>query len=600
MGYDIFHSYGFDRSRKLNESASLSSYVHVIRKDIDYAKKVFEADPSVPFAEILAKRGYNQPDYFSNVFYKDGDTLTFVIDLDQGIDHIVYYAQFDNGSIVDGAYYDYNWHPDDVELVLEGDIVECTATRKNLDEAYNNLPSWFTTFLDKHPDVKKALSQRGIDLANATYIKSDMPRSNRDPVLRDNSRLAIFRLNNGRGEIVYIKGVNNPYLHTNGWEYKYADELPMKTILEMTTEYGYIDTNDERNSNKSIRRDRANLRYKYPPRGKGQYPVERTIYATDENGKKDYSNPVGTEIEWVMTKGQDKSGYPIDPDKYTKMLDNVGLADHSARLDSYYKQIEDLRQQLIVLMQENTTVSAVKKVNTKVYSRNTYEKISEATRELSNCIEYYRRICERCKEIVESDISDEEKDERINQTFRWDARYFRDSVKDCKKAISEAKEFVEPDVEDTVEESVDPENVKVLKNTASEILNNVDETNSGKYISTIRSILNAVPDEAVDEVVGVINTKFGDVELPESTVNQLKETVPEVEGNKVKDFLNSGVLAKAIHLGFSAIKWVGVIILGVIAVVEPTPLGEALTALLMTLPADRLADLTVGLIRDLA
>ena len=131
-------------------------------------------------------------------------------------------------------------------------------------------------------------------------------------------------------------------------------------------------------------------------------------------------------------------------------------------------------------------------------------------------------------------------------------------------------------------------------------MNNVDETNSGKYISTIRSILNAVPDEAVDEVVGVINTKFGDVELPESTVNQLKETVPEVEGNKVKDFLNSGVLAKAIHLGFSAIKWVGVIILGVIAVVEPTPLGEALTALLMTLPADRLADLTVGLIRDLA
>ena len=139
-----------------------------------------------------------------------------------------------------------------------------------------------------------------------------------------------------------------------------------------------------------------------------------------------------------------------------------------------------------------------------------------------------------------------------------------------------------------------------MKNTASEILNNVDGTTSGKYISTIRAILNSVRDEAVDEVVNVINTKFCDVELPESTVNQLKETVPEVEGNKVKDFLNSGVLEKAIHLGFTVIKWVGVIIMGIIGVVEPTPLGEALTALLMTLPADRLADLTVGLIRDLA
>ena len=133
-----------------------------------------------------------------------------------------------------------------------------------LTEAYNNLPSWFTDFLDNSSDgksVKKILSNRGIDLANATYIKGVFPRSNRDPVLKDESRLTIFRLNDGRSdEKIYIVGVNNPWLHLPGsWDSKYANELPMKTILSMATEYGYIDTNDSRNSNKGKRAERAAL-----------------------------------------------------------------------------------------------------------------------------------------------------------------------------------------------------------------------------------------------------------------------------------------------------------------------------------------------------
>ena len=98
-------------------------------------------------------------------------------------------------------------------------------------------------------------------------------------------------------------------------------------------------------------------------------------------------------------------------------------------------------------MQENTTTLAVKKVNPRSFMNNNYAQIGDAVNMLSRCIDYYKKICESCKQILASDHTSEEKDERIRYVFRWDARTFRDYVKDCKKAISEVKEFVEPDVE---------------------------------------------------------------------------------------------------------------------------------------------------------
>lgn len=484
MAYDIFHNYGFEKvktKKAIKEGIDHVSYASACRlidrhmKDLQ--DKYLDGDKSP--SEILQSLGYKETPYDEHLYEFEQGDLTLVFDFsdyDWDDGPIVYYVLDSTGRIPDGYTRTKSVLKEPEDWTNEGceDFGTCEEVEDNflnrsfkrrfamgdddeesyesrncsLTEAYNNLPSWFTNFLDNHVDgkaVKRVLSSRGIDLANATYIKGDMPRSNRDPVLKDESRLAIFRLNDGRGEIIYIKGVNNPYLRVNnagryGWEYKYANELPMKTILEMTTEYGYIDTNDSRNTNREVRRERAALkRAAGPERGKGQHPVERTIYSTDEYGRKDYNNPLGTEIEWVMTKNQDKSGYPLDPEKYKRMLDNVGLDTYGARLESYFKKIEALRTRIIAAMNQFSVDSSPKFRVGNFFSRNIYGDIGDATQNLAKAIDEYQGLKKECAAVVnrwEGKASREELDERIQELFKWNGKHVREYIEETLKAVT--------------------------------------------------------------------------------------------------------------------------------------------------------------------
>ncbi len=463
MSYDIFHSYGFDKVRdneSLNESFSDKGWERVASKSVpdsdgfmtEYTwytngyKHIFmfgDSDiysPDIDYADWECETEAEAQEWFDS--YTGFDECD---DEDEWLDECTVSKEefFDKGFKEAFG----------IEVEDDNDDTACTNP---LTEAYNNLPTWFTNFLDNHADgkaVKNVLNNRGIDLANATYIQGEMPRSNRDPVLKDPHRLAIFRLEDGHGPKVYILGVNNPYLHVpspgRSWDFKYAKELPMKTILELATEYGYIDTNDSRNSNRAVRGERAALRRAAgPQRGKGQYPVERTTYETDEYGRRDYDKPTGTSIEWVMSKGQDKSGYPLDPEKYKRMLDNVGLDTYGARLEAYYKKIEAIRSRIIACMNRFSIDDSSKFRSSGMFSRNMFGDIADTTSSLARAIEYYQRLKEDCAKCIkrwEGKATTEELDERIKEIFQWNAKTVRDYIEDAAKSIEKienAKELV--------------------------------------------------------------------------------------------------------------------------------------------------------------
>lgn len=481
MAYDIFHNYGFDKVTKksLTEAFDHESYAAADRVMDAHWQEVqrqyLDRDKSP--AGILTSLGYVESPVDEHRFEKEAGEFTLVFDFtdyDWDDGPIVYYVLDATGRIPSGycqtkaelkepedwtnegcdiaggcneedndflnKSFKRNYGIDD-----EVDDDSYNAREGILTEAYNNLPSWLTDFFDNHPQgasAKKILSNRGVDLANATYIKGIMPRSNRDPILKDSSRLTIFRLDDGRGEDIYIVGVTNPYLHVpdaHSWDYKYAKDLPIKTLLSLATEYGYIDTNDSRNSNKEVRRARAELRRNAAPeRGVGQHPVERKIYATDEYGRRDYDNLIGTEIEWVMTKGQDKSGYPLDPEKYVKMLDNVGLDTYAARLESYYKKIESVRTRLIALFDKFDANDSDKYRTHGSFSRNVHEDIAEAMNSWSRAIKSYQNVKNEVAQIVsQHETSPSERtNERIQRVFAWEGKSFRDYLKDAVDLIS--------------------------------------------------------------------------------------------------------------------------------------------------------------------
>lgn len=410
MTHDIFDRYGFkdiDDSTSLNSDTVAPEWTRVSSKN------------------ILDFDGF-ETEY---VWYTDGNMHIFMFGDSDLYEPDVDYAD----HVCESEREAQEWFDSYTGAEFDDCDTDLMET-ESLTEAYTNLPKWFTDFLDHHSEgksVKRVLTNRGIDLANATYTRGVFPRSNRDPVLKDPSRLTIFRLKDYRNNpIIYIVGVNDPWIHhsaTATWDSKYASELPMKTILDLAVEYGYIDTNDSTNTNQEVRRERAELKRKSKSsqRGRGQYPVVRNIYQTDEYGAKDFSKIIGTETEWITSKDQDKSGYSLNPDKYIKLLDTVGLDNYSTRLDAYYNKIENLRIRILTLMNKLTLDSTAN-------DNNAFSEISSAIYELGRAIDRYQRLKQNIEEIIQQgNVKDDyPMEERISDEFRWDIKYVRDSLND--------------------------------------------------------------------------------------------------------------------------------------------------------------------------
>lgn len=320
-----------------------------------------------------------------------------------------------------------------------------TAGRVALNEDFGTFPEWLKSFLLKNKSVKDSLAKRGIDLAHATYISGQLPKNARDPAFKDLTKLAVFRMYESIGskyEVVYIPGVTDPDVYPdelNRWTRYRASTISKKKLLEMTIEYGYIDLNDPRNSNLKLRTDRYAAKQGMIDRDRraAQHATRTNVeYAKKENGRTDWDNPISWDIKWVTKKGYDKSGYPLDPDKYGRMLDRVGLDDYAIRLEMLYNKIEACRSRLVAVMTKYTAADSMTVHVQNSWERNIFGDIHRIVADFSRAIDSYRELQDTVNELVDADdIDNNEKDRRIKNAFQWVGKRVRDYLNEVSSGL---------------------------------------------------------------------------------------------------------------------------------------------------------------------
>lgn len=319
----------------------------------------------------------------------------------------------------------------------------------NLTEDFGTFPSWLKDFLSKRKDVREKLTKMGVDLARATFISGQLPRNARDPAFKDPSRVAVFRMVDrigGSYEVIYIPGITDPDVYpseTDRWQRWNASAISKKKLLELTREYGYIDMNDARNSNLALRKERSDAKRDmvYRDRAAGQTPQKTNVqYAIDERGRTKWDEVISYDIKWVTKRGYDKSGYPLDPDKYGRMLDNVGLEDYSVRLEMLYNKIEASRTRLIAVMNQYSVADSTKVRVKSSWERNIFGDIARIAQDLSRAIDAYRELEEGVQQIITAeDMDDKEKSKRIGYVFKWNGKRVRDYLNEVTSALKAAE-----------------------------------------------------------------------------------------------------------------------------------------------------------------
>lgn len=318
-----------------------------------------------------------------------------------------------------------------------------------LHEDFGTFPDWLKKFLSKNKNVKLRLTKMGVDLSRATFISGQLPRSARDPAFKDPTRVAVFRMVDRVGEdheVIYIPGVTDPTVYpdeNNRWARYSASTVSKKKLLELTKEYGYIDMNDSRNSNRALRKERSDAKSGMVVRNRaaGLSPQKTNVqYATDERGRTNWDEVISYDIKWVTQRGFDASGYPLDPDKYGRMLDNVGLEDYATRLEMLYNKIESARERLIAVMSKYTVKDSTKVKVRNTWGRNIFGDVARIAQDFSNAIDAYQELQDSVQQIIDATgLEDTEKNERIAYVFKWNGKRVREYLKDVTSALKSAE-----------------------------------------------------------------------------------------------------------------------------------------------------------------
>ena len=442
MAFDIFHNYNFstvDDAKSLNESYN-DEVEYSLEDEID---RPYGIDQDWEFVKSKSVTDFNgfvseyswwhNPKTNEHMFFFDG----------------VEDWTAESEREAEEWFSSYNGFEDDDDTSDEWMEYDNTW----LNESYNNFPEWLIKWLDSHKYVKRELTNRGIDLHNATFVEAPIPQSAREANMIRKTRLPIFTLGQGPYTTIYIPGVNDPDIKFRNKSgdivYENASRVAVRDILDLTVAYGYIDLTDSRNKNTELATARRNLAYEMKPytRGEGQHAVKvNKKYGVDSRGRTDYNNLTSYDIEWVTQRGQDKSGYPLDPSKYMRMLDDVGLDTYADRLESYYGQIERLRAEILELVNKYDIEYSLKnKVKDSwAFSTGVFDAIADSMRLMSKAIDYYQRIKEEVERTIKryGDSDEVDINKEIQSVFKWAAPSLRDNLKDAKDSLKRARNTV--------------------------------------------------------------------------------------------------------------------------------------------------------------
>ena len=432
-------------------------------------------------------------------------------------------------------------------MILNENLFEYIEELK--EDFSTKLPTWIT----KNKDIVKALNRHNIDLAHATYIPAPIPVDGHDEVFKEARYLRVYRISEGDGSYgqrypkLWIEGINDDMsidLEDEG-RYRAIKNISKRKLLTHVIEFGYIDLANSDNTKAMITKERARAK-------EGAINFNRETHA--QFARKEvlgfdskFNHIFGKTLDWLTRTGYDKSGYPLNPDKYKKVLDNVGLKGYEARLERYYNRIEKIRIQVINILSN---------INIKSKDRKDSDRIYYITKYFTNVLDTYTDILKEIDSIINhpkyNDVDKEAEISCIFQDQGWGPTIGK-LRKDLEKAEEEIKaiedhfinvpkqtveENIIPDTEEdwiTIQEDLD-ESLE-LNEFAAALMTGIGTSIGAGLVGALQKILNKEPKAKKSKWIDYKDYLIE--KTPEKEFN-----VYDSHGNLIKDNLHTIKAAK--------------------------------------------------------
>ena len=311
---------------------------------------------------------------------------------------------------------------------------------KKLREDYSeSIPQWVLNGLRLTRDRGWGASKfadKGIDMSTAKFVPAEPPRSGRDPFYHDGNKFPVYLLDfNGR-TTVYAPGINdNEEVYWDG-KYTKLRNLSKKTLLNHTDDFGYIEYDSKKDPrtlqvDRSAAKQGANL----DRRKNAQKP--RNVYGdkTTKWGTKSYEDDNIIGRKWITEPGYDKSGYKLDPEKYVRQLNSMGLKTYAQKLRKYYTAIKKTQADLAKAI-SSADIDNKNYKSADGFGRNVMSDVNRASNYLESAIVEYRSIQQRIDRIVNKEgWSDEQKDQYLRDGWGTSGKTLYDYLKRADRAI---------------------------------------------------------------------------------------------------------------------------------------------------------------------
>lgn len=146
---------------------------------------------------------------------------------------------------------------------------------------------------------------------------------------------------------------------------------------------------------------------------------------------------------------------------------------------------------------------------------------------------------------------------------------------------------------DPLTEALGADTAQALKDT----MLNLAKDDKNKWAKTTADIVEAIPDSFMDELFDNVQKNLAKVKLPSSDKKKVIDAaedaiVDDIEDDTLGSILDAIDITKWSKKNPKFVKSFLLTVLGIIAVIEPTPVVEVLTGILMLIPEDIVAKIT--------
>ena len=146
---------------------------------------------------------------------------------------------------------------------------------------------------------------------------------------------------------------------------------------------------------------------------------------------------------------------------------------------------------------------------------------------------------------------------------------------------------------DPLTEALGADTAHALKDT----MLNLAKDDKNQWAKTTADIVEAIPDSFMDELFDSVQKNLAKVKLPSGDKKKIMDAaedaiVDDIEDDALGSILNAIDITKWSEKNPKFVKSFLITVLGIIAVIEPTPIVEVLTGILMLIPENIVAKIT--------